>query len=427
MNVRFIEPIKLKLPEPIGDGQIERNKVILCSKLKKIALRRNKTLAEACKEQGISTKTFYKYVKDDEIQELIIDGRTGCPLLTKEEIGMLIQKIEKHHVSLDCLDGKEVRRRASEMYLARTHETKEFTRQWWHRFLSRHSERIAVGRVCSLDDSRLTFTEGQIVEYQAKIEEALSQICDYRLLINMDETGFGRRMLHKKSKKIVFSKKCPTEPFWRAPSEMHHVSWVCGITASGSILKPLLVSTRKTLDPDFDSTLLPGNIIYSYSKKGYMTNTVMVQWIQEVLQPHVALVRQQLNQPKALAVLIIDGHPSHLSDVAQIEFTKIAPLMIIPLPAHSSHLTQPADLVLFSVTKGRFKNVIINEELSPFTMKLCKVYRAILSSADPFNIIASFKRAGFKNHLSQGRIVRIEIHAETFEKLRETARNMKIE
>ena len=192
-------------------------------------------------------------------------------------------------------------------------------------------------------------------------------------------------------------------------------------------MKPLLISTRKKLDDDFSSTLMPGNIIYSYSKKGYMTNLIMVQWIKEVLQPHVAQVRQQTNQPNSLVVLIIDGHPSHLVDVAQIEFSKIAPLMIIPLSPHSSHFTQPTDLVLFAATKGRFQSLIINEELSPLTMKLYKVYRAILSSSDPFNIIASFKRAGFKYHIKDGKITRIEIHAETFNHLCEMARNIRKE
>ena len=426
MDVRELDdmiPPPLALSDMNDCTIVRRNRSLLCSKLKKITLRRNKTLSEACKEQGMSTKTYYKYVRNPEICLEMVDNAVGSSLLTEEEEKLIISQIEKHHLSSSCIDGKAVREIAFEIYRSRSMQTKEFSRQWWHRFLNRHKDQIGVRYVQCVDDERLSFTVEDIDTYQREVENVLPLLEDYRLFLNIDETGFGNRMNYKKSKKIVFSKNVPCEPIWHAPTEQHHVSWISAITASGELLKPHLISTRKKFDDDFYSTPLPGRFHYSCSSKGYLTNAVMVEWIREILAHHVNKVRTEINRPDALVIVLLDGLSSHKSDCSQIEFQKLAPIKIITLPRHSSHVTQPTDLVLFSATKNKYKTIKISGNLSPFTTKLLKVYRAIVSSSDCFNIMSCFKRAGFDHIYRSGKLVRIELNKIKFQEFRERARN----
>ncbi len=59
--------------------------------------------------------------------------------------------------------------------------------------------------------------------------------------------------------------------------------------------------------------------------------------------------------PKRPVVLLIDGHLSHI-DYHTTRLCKENDVLLFKLPAHTSHVMQPADRGFFNVFKGKWKN-----------------------------------------------------------------------
>lgn len=106
--------------------------------------------------------------------------------------------------------------------------------------------------------------------YIHAIEEMMLDPPHPLLLINFDETGFGRRPNKGKSKTVYVSKKCHIKPYWREQMDQLHVSLVVAITAGCNSLSPLCLSTRKRTDPDLDDTFFWRWGLYFTTPKGYI-------------------------------------------------------------------------------------------------------------------------------------------------------------
>lgn len=93
----------------------------------------------------------------------------------------------------------------------------------------------------------------------------------------------------------------------------------------------------------FDNDLPPGTKI-SLNEKGYTSNQLALDWLQHFHD------QMKLRRVGRYRLLIVDGFSSHLI----YEFLSLADtlnIVVLYLPAHSTYLTQPLDLVCFSVEK----------------------------------------------------------------------------
>jgi len=167
----------------------------------------------------------------------------------------------------------------------------------------------------------------------------------------MDESGFARRIIEK-SKSCIVYKQCEVDPYFRSASDHYHISIVSCITANCDSLKPMVITPRKTLDCDCQETFILRALEIEYSKKGYMTIEIMLSWVQKILILYIADVREELNDNDFPVVLLMDSLTSHFNNGILEIFNEIPNFLCIPLPAHSSHLTQPNDMYLFGVMKN---------------------------------------------------------------------------
>ena len=273
----------------------------------------------------------------------------------------------------ECMCGADVRNVACDIYKKRTNVLRIFDRSWFRDFMRRHSDVIAKKKCPSVDSDRAELNREQIEKYIQEVNSALETVSDLRLLLNIDETGFGRRPDYGKKRSCIFVLNCTVEPVWRATTDMHHVSWVACISAGATYTKHLLLSTRARLDPEANKTFLPNFAEYYKTKKGYMTTDAMIFWVRNILAPYVATIRNQIRNPEHPLVLIMDGLGTHFDEEVIKEFDKLAPYKIIPLPAHSSHLTQPCDGCLFGLTKTKYNNTAKPEGYPEYTSKLLRI------------------------------------------------------
>ena len=174
-----------------------------------------------------------------------------------------------------------------------------------------------------------------------------SIIDDYDVLpcniYNMDETGFSigaikaTRVIIDKTKNIRYS---------AIPGRQEWVSVIECISMDGSALPPMVIFKGKTLTGRWLPENVPHEWIFSANSQGWTSDEHMKKWLSQHFEP---LTREKADGRTRL--LIFDGHGSHTTlDV--ICHCIVNNIQLSLLPAHSSHLTQPLDVRVFSAMKA---------------------------------------------------------------------------
>lgn len=280
---------------------------------------------------------------------------------------------------------------------------------------------LYIVKSTSVDDERASISLKAVNEYIDAVLNALKQVTDLRLLLNMDESGFGRRPEYKKRRSCVYCKNCKVPPLWRADTDNYHISWVCCINAACSWTRHMIITTLQYMDPDFNQTFLNTFAEFGTSLKGYLVTENMIDRVQNILIPYVIKIRSEINNENHPVVLIFDDLYQHLTDEVMQEFEKIQPVILIPLPPHCSHITQPCDACVFGTTKNRYSQLTNDRTKTKFTAKLCLIKKAIEQFLNEELVFSSWQHCGFIITIEKGICSRIEFSEEFQEKLRSMA------
>ena len=317
------------------------------------------TVREITKLLGISNNKYYAALENNEKINETPSGPPTRKLLTNDEELQIIKFIYDQQISNDCWTGKNIRLEAAEVFKARTGSIREFTRDWLLDFKMRHHNSIEKVTCTSLDNERSNISIADVDKYISEIEDVMEDPPCPFLLINFDETGFGKRPDKGKRKSVYIIKGCKVPPFWRGETDPQHISVVAAVTDACTDIMPLFLSSRKRLDRDLDDTFFYRRGNYFPTPKGYMNIDSTIFWIENNLKPYVEFVRAFFNQ-NLRCVVIADGLSSHFHDNVKPSLEKIGNIKMIPLPAHSSHISQVLDVSIFnSFKKGMIQLQVI--------------------------------------------------------------------
>ena len=116
------------------------------------------------------------------------------------------------------------------------------------------------------------------------------------------------------------------------------------VGADGSVLLPFVINKGAAHYMGWYKNLMEKEKAYrfSYSPKGWTDDQLALEWLQQVFLPETQLKWGDLPH-----LLIFDGHGSHIT----FEFVSKCfshNVLLLCLPAHSTHLLQPLDVGLFS-------------------------------------------------------------------------------
>lgn len=126
-----------------------------------------------------------------------------------------------------------------------------------------------------------------------------------------------------------------------------------------------------------------------------MNEELFMEWIRKVWIPGIQERRIACNLQGKPAGLLMDGARCHKSDEIGALFESCNTEVIWLLP-HSSHLTQPLDLVIFAAYKSRKKVTGVPDSVrNKQSRRLLKNIRALEQTCDMTNIWAAFGKAGF--------------------------------
>jgi hypothetical protein len=114
----------------------------------------------------------------------------------------------------------------------------------------------------------------------------------------------------------------------------------------GTSLTPLIIFKGKTLSSRWIPTDTPSDWFFFCNNEGWTSNEHAKKWLMEDFEPNTEEKAQGRTH-----LLIFDGHGSHTTPDA-IRHCIFNRIKLALLPPHSSHLTQPLDVGVFSSMKA---------------------------------------------------------------------------
>lgn len=216
--------------------------------------------------------------------------------------------------------------------------------QWVKRFMERHQE-LSIIMPEQIEAARIKESSRSVLEQWFHDVKAI--IDEYGILpcniYNMDETGYSigsikaTRVIIDKTKNLRYS---------AYPGRQEWVSVIECISMDGRVLLPLIIFKGKSVSGKWIPPHTPKDWLFSANTEGWTSNQHSKKWLLENFEPHTQEMAQ--GHPR---LLIFDGHGSHTtSDI--IRHCIENQIQLALLPPHTSHLTQPLDIGVFSSVKA---------------------------------------------------------------------------
>jgi len=165
---------------------------------------------------------------------------------------------------------------------------------------------------------------------------------------NMDETGILLNV--QGSLKVLISDQ-DSRNYRGAGVKRELVTAIEYISADRRFLNPLIIWPASTHRSPWTTHETPG-WHYVYSKTGYTNTEISLYWIQHVLDP---LTKARANHKPR--ILINDGLGTHESPELMRHCLENR-IVLCGLGSHTSHLTQPLDVALFSPLKTAYRGLV---------------------------------------------------------------------
>jgi hypothetical protein len=221
---------------------------------------------------------------------------------------------------------------------------------------------------------------------------------------NFDETGFIMGVIQ--GQMVFTGSEKRDNPKKIQPGNRGWVTDIQGVSAKGWALPPFLIFPGKVLITSWFYNL-PRDWIIEISPTGWTSNKLGLAWLKH-FNTHTKA--RSLGTHR---LLIVDGHESHSSH----EFHKYCEeekIIVLCMPAHSSHLLQPLDVGCFSPLKRAYSDEI--SSLARYGTKQIKkeaflpAFKAAFEKAiTKENICAGFRGAGLVPYNPEAVISKLDV------------------
>ena len=303
---------------------------------------------------------------------------------------------------------EELTMEAEQMMIDNGYEP-NFSRSWIDSLLRSNDSPFKKILSVPLEEERFNVNANEIIKWIELLTEV--NLCSYdpRLVINLDETGFGSSSSSKVPKlKVIVCKEESDTINYMIPRTDQHVTAIVAISAKGKMFKPALLHRNKTLAPDAEKCFFYKGAYYYQSKNAFVNKGIYEDYINRAIIPEILKIYEELPEEQRKAAIIVDGHTSHFSEElkAMLATHNIAYLC---MPSHSSHILQPLDRFFFSVVKRAFRNKTKRNDITANSALLEKCSTALLTAATEPTIITSFVRAGIIPVMKEGEVVSLNL------------------
>ena len=243
--------------------------------------------------------------------------------------------------------------------------------QFYYDLLARLSnDDVTLRRATSLDPSRYEVTPEMILNHFQTLQDIELDTIDPRLVINIDETGFGQsKSGRSRLQKVIVPKSFVGTPVYREEEEkryMHHYNF-------------------------------PG---YSVGETAFVSREIFFKYMRKVIIPYIEQVRSVIGKDKR-CVIMFDGHKGHFGELLNA-FCAQHGIVLVVLPPHSSHLLQPLDRVIFRRMKREYGMMSQIPGLTKISSTLERVWNAYQATNVKWFIWRSWEAAGIVPCIHEG-------------------------
>ena len=221
--------------------------------------------------------------------------------------------------------------------------------QWWYLYKRRNHNRLSLRQPEGTSSIRHRCMEpAKVAGYFVALEGELSSnelMMSPSRIWNMDETGLS--MDHKPRKVVAATGSRHLQSCTSGNREMLTV--IATISADGKCLPPHVIAKGKTLKSlaSFQQEHAPAGTTWSVPDTGWTKQGIASLWFRENFLANIGDDRPQM--------LILDGHDSH-NFVELIELAIENHIILVELPAHTSHWLQPCDRTVFGPFKAHYNS-----------------------------------------------------------------------
>jgi hypothetical protein len=164
-------------------------------------------------------------------------------------------------------------------------------------------------------------------------------------IYNFDETGFQMGVIA--TAKVVTGSDRAGRPRVTQPGNREWVTVIETINANGFAIPPLIILGAVMHQAAWYDNL-PYDWSIGVSENGWTTKEIGLHWLKHVFDKHTA--QRTVDR---FRLLVLDGHGSHINPEFDY-YCQEHSIVVLCMPAHSSHLLQPLDVGCFSALKGSY-------------------------------------------------------------------------
>ncbi|KAL5375218.1 hypothetical protein PMIN02_013148 [Paraphaeosphaeria minitans] len=273
------------------------------------------------------------------------ETRANCHKLTSTEERILVRTI----LDLDARGFAprlcEVADMADKLLAARG--GKPVGKNWPERFVTRSTElKMAFSR--AKDRQRILQEDPELIGTWFKL--FTDTIVKYGVrnedIHNFDETGFQMGVIG--SMKVVTGSERRFRPTLVQPGDREWVTVIQSICAAGHATPPFIIyKGRVHISAWYEETDIPRDWKISVSDNGWTNNELGIAWLKHF---DACTSRRQVGSWR---LLVLDGHESHQSQAFK-DYCLERKILTLCMPAHSSHILQPLDVVCFAPLKLKY-------------------------------------------------------------------------
>lgn len=362
-----------------------------------------KILLKTCQQTRVMYENYTKY----------LDGHCkpqGRPrILSENDVQVIIHEITEKFCQKQPMTKRDV------MIFIYERWKVEVSKRFVVRLIDARRE-ISQADAFPMEESRAEVTNRELERFYDQLREVVNGVHPINIF-NVDEIGFCRKARHQKVRCVVPSNAVGQHIEYIPQMDTDKTfTLIAGVSLAGTSLTPMIICPLKSLPKDFLSTEVWNgrDCVLGHSETGFANHFVFNTWYDEIFRPHLARNRFELCDEDAPAVLICDGFRGH-EDQEILAKAAEDNVMVVFIPAHSSHLTQALDKFAFANMKRHYQN---NKELNESSLdrngkKIRKMLSAYYSVLTPFTIRASWRAVGIETiRDEQGVVLSVSVNGQ---------------
>ena len=230
-----------------------------------------------------------------------------------------------------------------------------------------------------------------------------------KLIINLDETGFGgSKSVRKIGRKVLVKRSYEGKCFYQSEKQVNLISALVAVSAYGEIISPCCIVQRGTEHPDQSNCPFYDKMKVFSTPNAFITRSVFEKYLNEYVFIYIEKVRLEIGDENAPALIIYDGHKAHLSEIL---FAKCAMknIQVVIIPPHSSHILQTLDQGIFRSMKNDYASITDWPNVSKISQRLQRIFTCIERAQNHQLILKSWAKVGICPIIENGEVLHIEL------------------